>query len=185
MQQSLGHNRWLHNQFPPFSSVLHCPLELGDLLAFLFPAVIFPPLLLSPSSSSPFHCALQDDFGQAWWKVDASTPLLFASVYNGQAVFMWSHCLLDLGADFTIGNKHGICTRCIVSCSISFLGSRDSLLVECQICDRRLWVWILLGAAGEFSPPELTFCADSYLVSVPSLCYRSGTKKTQAVLPKV
>ena len=25
----------------------------------------------------------------------------------------------------------------------------------------------MAGAAGEFSPPELTLCADSYLVSVP------------------
>ena len=29
----------------------------------------------------------------------------------------------------------------------------------------RLWVQIPAGAAGEFSFPELTFCADSYLVS--------------------
>ena len=29
--------------------------------------------------------------------------------------------------------------------------------------------------AGEFSSPEFTLCADSYSVSVPPSCYRSGT----------
>ena len=31
---------------------------------YLFPDVVFPPLPLSALSSSPFHCALQDGFGQ-------------------------------------------------------------------------------------------------------------------------
>ena len=31
-------------------------------------------------------------------------PLQFASLYDGQEVFMWSDCLLDLGTDFLIGN---------------------------------------------------------------------------------
>ena len=35
-------------------------------------------------------------------------------------------------------------------------------------------VRIPAGAAGEFSSPELTLCADSYSVSVPSTDYRSG-----------
>ena len=34
------------------------------------------------------------------------------------------------------------------------------------------------GAAGEFSSLESDLCADSYSVSVPSTCYRSGTYKT-------
>ena len=33
---------------------------------------------------------------------------------------------------------------------------------------KRLWVWILAGVASKFSSAELTFCADSYSVSVPS-----------------
>ena len=40
-------------------------------------------------------------------------------------------------------------------------------------------------AAEEFSSPVSTLCADSYSVSVPSLCYRSGTLKTLVILPKV
>ena len=55
-QGSLGHRRWLHNQFPPFFYVFHCSLGLGKLQACPFPNVVFPPLLPSASSSSPFHC---------------------------------------------------------------------------------------------------------------------------------
>ena len=37
---------------------------LGELQACSFPDVVFPPVPLSALSSSPFHCALQDGFGQ-------------------------------------------------------------------------------------------------------------------------
>ena len=33
-----------------------------------------------------------------------SVPLQFASLYDGQRVFVWSDCLLDLGTDFLVGN---------------------------------------------------------------------------------
>ena len=51
---------------PVFSifPVLHCPLGLAELQACPFPDLVFPPLPLSALSSSPFHCALQDGFGQ-------------------------------------------------------------------------------------------------------------------------
>ena len=51
---------------PVFSifPVLHCPLGLAEFQACPFPDVVFPPLPLSALSSSPFHCALQDGFGQ-------------------------------------------------------------------------------------------------------------------------
>ena len=32
-----------------------------------------------------------------------TTPLQFASLYDGQEVFMWPDCLLDLGTDVLIG----------------------------------------------------------------------------------
>ena len=51
----------------PISSVflcLHCPLGLAKLQACPFPGVAFPHLPLSTLSSFPFHCALQDGFGQ-------------------------------------------------------------------------------------------------------------------------
>ena len=49
-----------------------------------------------------------------------------------------------------------------------------------------LWIESLLristGAAGEFSPPELTFCADSYSVSL-SQCPLFSVRSTP-VLPQ-
>ena len=51
----------------PISSifrVIHCPLGLGELQACPFPDVVFLPLPLSTLSSSPFHRALKDGFGQ-------------------------------------------------------------------------------------------------------------------------
>ena len=48
-----------------------------------------------------------------------------------------------------------------------------------------LRVRIPAGVAGAFSSPELPLCADSYSVSVPPPCYRSGTEKTVVILPKV
>ena len=35
---------------------------------------------------------------------DVTKPLQFTSLYNGQEVFVWSDCLLDLGTDFLVGN---------------------------------------------------------------------------------
>ena len=47
-----------------------------------------------------------------------------------------------------------------------------------------LRVRIPAGAAREFSSPELTLRADSYSVSIPPPCYRSGTNETSDILPK-
>ena len=49
----------------------------------------------------------------------------------------------------------------------------------------RLRVRIPAEAEVEVSSPELPLCADSYSVSVTPPCYRSGTKKTPVILPKV
>ena len=35
---------------------------------------------------------------------DMTIPIQFASLYNGQEVFAWFDCLLDLGTDFLVGN---------------------------------------------------------------------------------
>ena len=45
-RESLGHHRWLHNQFPPFFSVLHCPRGLGELQTSPFPDAVSPPVCL-------------------------------------------------------------------------------------------------------------------------------------------
>ena len=85
-------------------AVLYCPLGLCELKASPFPDVVFLSLPLPALFSSPFHCALQDGFGQIWWTGDMTMPLQFASLYNGQEVFVWSDCLLDLDTDFLVGN---------------------------------------------------------------------------------
>ena len=63
--------------------------------------MLFPSLLLSALSSSPFHCAL---LRQTRRTGDTSLPLQFASLYDGQEVLVWSNCLLDLDRDFLVGN---------------------------------------------------------------------------------
>ena len=60
----VGAPQTISQPFPPYFPVLHCPLGLGELQACPLPDVVFPPLPLSALSSSPFHCALQDGFGQ-------------------------------------------------------------------------------------------------------------------------
>ena len=35
---------------------------------------------------------------------DMTIPIQFASLYNGQEIFVWSNCLLELGMDFIVGN---------------------------------------------------------------------------------
>ena len=119
----MEHHRWFCNQFSPFFPVLHCPLGLAKLQASPSPDVVFPPLPLSAMSSSPFHCALQDGFGQIWWTGNITIPLQFAFLYDGQEVFVWSNCLLDLCTDFLVGNMVFVCVcmRCVLSCgSTSF-----------------------------------------------------------------
>ena len=69
-------------------SVLHCPLEPGELQACSFPDAVFSSLLLCALSSTPFHCALQDGFGQTRKTGDMTTPLQFESLYDGQEVFV-------------------------------------------------------------------------------------------------
>ena len=59
--------------------------------------------LLSALSSSTFHYALQNGFGDTWCTRNMTFPLQFASVYDYQEIFAWSNCLLALGTDFLIG----------------------------------------------------------------------------------
>ena len=93
------------SSFLYFFSVLHCPLGLGELQACPFPDVVFPPLLLSALFSSP----LSPCFAKWLWpdlmmnvRHVHTTAVVFLD--DGQKVFVWSDCLLDLGTDFLIGN---------------------------------------------------------------------------------
>ena len=108
--QSLNHEGRLGTTDNSATSLLHFSLfstalwDLPNSRPVHFPDAVFPPLPVSALSSSPFHCALQDGFGQTWWTGDMSTPLQFVSLYDRQEVFVWSNCLLNLGTGFLIGN---------------------------------------------------------------------------------
>ena len=65
------------------------------------------------------------------------------------------------------------------------LGFNESLFVGAGLVIERLRARIPAGAVGELSSPGLTFSADSYSVSVPPPCYRSGKLKTPVILPKM
>ena len=87
----------------PVSSI-HCRLGLGELQACLF-LDVFPPLFLSSLSSSLFHCALQGGFGQPDLmngRDDHTNAVCLSLRWSGG--ILWSDCLLDLGADFHVGN---------------------------------------------------------------------------------
>ena len=108
--------------YPLTARVVGAPQIISQLVSSIFPCSPLPsgnwrtpglsiPWCSLPTSSSvclvflpPFHCALQDGFGQTWWTEDMSIPLQFASLNDGQEVFVWSDCLLDLGTDFLVGN---------------------------------------------------------------------------------
>ena len=91
----------------PIAFIFSCsPLPSGTWRtpACPFLDVVFQLLPLSALSSSSFHCALQNGFGQTWWTGNMTIPLQFASLHDRQEVFGWSDCLLDLGTDFLVGN---------------------------------------------------------------------------------
>ena len=129
---SLGHHRWFCNQFSPFFPVLHCPLELAELQACPFPDVVFPPFPLSALSSSPFHCAMQDVFGQTWRTRDMTIPLQFASLYDRQEVFVWFNCLLDLGTYFLVGNMVFVSDVLYLAIALHFHYLYSSLELCCE-----------------------------------------------------
>ena len=78
-----------------------CPLGLDEFQACPFPDVVFLPVL-SASSSSPFHCALQDGFlpDLINRSCDHTTAVSFSLRWSGGLCAV----LLDLGIDFLVGN---------------------------------------------------------------------------------
>ena len=70
------------------------------------------------------------------------------------------------------------CTYLGVTCHLQFWQKDRGLVIE------RLRVRIPAGAAGEFSSPELTLCADSYLVSVPPRVTAGARKRPRSFCQK-
>ena len=53
--------------------------------------------------------------------------LQFASLYDGQEVFVWSDCLLDLGTDFLNGNMVFVEDAQYLAVALHFHGLYSSL----------------------------------------------------------
>ena len=51
----------------------------------------------------------------------------FASLYDGQEVFVWSDCLLDLGTDFLVGNSVFVLDAKYLAVAPHFHGLSSSL----------------------------------------------------------
>ena len=76
---------------------------------------LFSIALWDLANSRPVHCLptsssvcfvffpLSLRLARRFWP-DMTIPLQFASLYDGQEVFVWSDCLPDLGTDFLVGN---------------------------------------------------------------------------------
>ena len=54
-------------------------------------------------------------------------PLRFASLKDGQEVFVWSDCLLDLGTDVLVGNVVFVWDALYLAVAPHLLGSYSSL----------------------------------------------------------
>ena len=63
---------------------------------------------------------------------DMSIPLQFASLYDGQEVFVWSDCLLDLGTDFLVGIKAFGRDAFYLALAPQFHGLYSSLKLGCE-----------------------------------------------------
>ena len=127
--------------FSPFSTALWDLANSRPVYILMLSSTLFFRL---PWLLTPFHCALQNDFGQTWWTGDMSIPLQFASLYDGQKVFVWSDCLLDLGTDFLVSNMVFAWDALLwlVICSCSEFLSTDNRLKS----DWRLQRWVLSSA---------------------------------------
>ena len=102
-----------------------------------------------------------------WWTGNMTIPLQFASLYDGQEVFVRLNCLLDLGTDFLVGNM-----RCVVSCGSTsfpwFVFFFGALLWGSRISKHtERWMW--QGSASVVSWSWERYSCQSKLVSALSM----------------
>ena len=80
--------------------------------------------------------------------------------------------LLNLLVLHNTDPQHG---GCVVQSKINSPWIRDSFFgPSARLMIKWLHIQIPAENTREFSSPESTLCADSYLVSISPLCYRSG-----------
>ena len=61
-----------------------------------------------------------------------TTPLQFAPPSDGQEIFIWSDCLLDLGIDFLVGNIVHLLDALYLAVAPHFHGLYSSLELCCE-----------------------------------------------------
>ena len=111
--------------------VLHCPLGLSELQACPFLDAVFPPFPLSASSSSPFHCALQD--GLAGCDEQESCPYHFSL----HLFTMVSRCSCGPIACWILAQ-----TSCLVIWSLYEMHSSQGWHFPLKVnCSGGLWVY--------------------------------------------
>ena len=100
---SLGHHRWFHNQFPPFSLVLHCPLGLGKLQACPFPGCCLPTsssvCCLPPGFTVPCEMVFARPYEWETWPYHCSLRLFICLTTVQKDSLVFFVCLF-LVADF-------------------------------------------------------------------------------------
>ena len=84
-----------------FSIDLWDMANIRSVHSLMLPSHLFfcPPCLLPPFTVSCKMVLVRPDERE-----NMTITLQFASLYDRQEVFVWSDCLLDLGADFLVGN---------------------------------------------------------------------------------
>ena len=66
-------------------------------------------------------------------------PLQFASLYDGQEVFVWSDCLLDLGTDFLVGNMVFVIDAWYLAVAPHYHGLYSSLEAAVRVHDSQAY----------------------------------------------
>ena len=87
------------------------------------------------------------------WTGDMSIPLQFTSFYDGQGVFVWSDCLLDLGTYFLV-SKVVFVKRCVVFCgntSFPWLVFFFAALLWGSMIHKHTGGWMWQGSASTVS----------------------------------
>ena len=175
-RRSLGHHRWFCNQFPPippmFSNASGTWRTLGLSIHWCgcLPTSSSVCLLFSPLS-----LRLAKRFWLTWWTGDMTIPLQIVSLNDGQEVFVWSNCLLDLGTDFLVGNN-GLCMRCVVYCcstSFPWLVYFFGALLWGSMIHKHTGRWMWQGSALVVSWNWEKYSCHSKLVSTLSMLLKS------------
>ena len=105
-----------HLMYPLITRVVGAPQMISQPVSAIFPCSSLPFGTLRTPGLSILSCCLPTSSSvcsiffplslcrRKMVLARPNEPLHFAPLYDGQEVFVWSDCLLDLGTDFLVGN---------------------------------------------------------------------------------